>query len=102
MTILERNWRGQVDDLRGELDLIAMDGNVVVFCEVKTRRKATPAGPLESITPLKLAQIRRLAGMWLTHHHDHTADSIRVDAVGIHWPDGGGRAVVTHLRGVDE
>lgn len=40
--IMERNWRGQ----RGEIDIIARDGETVVFVEVKARRKgaADPGG----------------------------------------------------------
>lgn len=100
MTILAANWRCQVDDLRGELDLVARDGNTVVFCEVKTRRRATPAGPLEGITPSKLLQIRRLGGVWLAEHEPGRV-TVRVDAIGVHWPLSGGRPVITHLRGID-
>ncbi len=35
LTILARNWRAA----GGELDLTALEGNTVVFVEVKTRRK---------------------------------------------------------------
>ena len=34
MTVVERNWRTTA----GEVDIIALDGDEVVFCEVKTRR----------------------------------------------------------------
>lgn len=110
MEVLDRNWRCQVDDLRGEIDLIVRDGDAVVFCEVKTRRVATSAGPLESITPVKLARLRRLAGAWLAEHaraefgvsqSPSPTARVRIDAVGVHWPEGGGRAVITHLRGID-
>lgn len=111
MEVLHRNWRCQVDDLRGEIDLVARDGDEIVFCEVKTRRVATPAGPLESVTPAKLARLRRLAGAWVAEQAAAGLDDrgrrasraarVRIDAVGVHWPQGGGRAVITHLRGVD-
>ena len=100
MTILDRNWRCQEGDLRGELDLVARNGSAVVFCEVKTRRRHTPAGPLEAVTPDKLRRLRRLAGAWLAAHPAGPA-TVRIDAIGVSWPAAGGRPVVTHLEGID-
>ena len=59
--ILDRNWRSPT----GELDLVVREGDVFVFCEVKTRRSRRYGSPLEAITPEKAARIRRLAGEWL-------------------------------------
>lgn len=100
LEILDRNWRCRVDGLRGELDLVARDGETLVVVEVKTRRRPTPAGPLESITPTKLARLRRLAAAWLAEDGCR-APHVRIDAVGICWPDGGGAAVVEHVEGID-
>lgn len=62
MTILERNWRCRY----GELDLIAQDGDTVVFVEVKTRSGRGYGTPAEAVTFAKQGRIRRLAGLWLT------------------------------------
>jgi putative endonuclease len=47
--ILETNWRYR----RAEVDIIAMDGQVMVFVEVKTRSDDTLSQPEESITAQK-------------------------------------------------
>jgi len=41
LTIVERNWRCSA----GEVDIVALDGEVLVLCEVKTRRTAARARP---------------------------------------------------------
>jgi putative endonuclease len=56
----------------GELDLIALDGGVLVFAEVKTllaRGAGGAAGfsPFESIDRRKQQQVRSLACRWLAH-----------------------------------
>ena len=56
MVVLDRNWRCEL----GELDLVLRDGRVLVFCEVKTRASAAFGSPLESVTPAKVARLRRL------------------------------------------
>jgi len=45
-TILEKNWRYQ----RKEIDLIAMDGDELVFCEVKTRKTDVHSTPSDTIS----------------------------------------------------
>jgi putative endonuclease len=44
--VLERNWRCQL----GEIDVVALDGDCLVVCEVKTRRTLAAGVPLEAVT----------------------------------------------------
>ncbi len=99
MVVLDRNWRCSAGDVRGEIDIVARDGRTLVICEVKTRRGGGAGTPLEAITPRKLAQLRRLAGMWLAES-GLGVRHVRLDAVGVSWPDGGGKAQIVHLRGI--
>jgi putative endonuclease len=59
--ILERNYRTR----RGEIDLIAEDGRILVFVEVKVRRDDRFGGPAAAITRGKQARIARLAQQYL-------------------------------------
>ncbi len=93
MTILDRNWRCP----EGEIDIVARDGDVLVVCEVKTRRSTAFGGPLEAITPIKAQRLRRLAACWLRAHDVHPAE-IRIDVIGVLRPDRG-PAEVDHVRG---
>jgi putative endonuclease len=43
LEVIERNWRCADGAVRGELDLVCWEGRVLVFCEVKTRRRAVDA-----------------------------------------------------------
>lgn len=60
--VLERNFRCR----GGEIDLIALDGGVLVFVEVKLRRTLSRGAPIEAVTPLKQARVRRAAQEYLT------------------------------------
>jgi len=59
--ILERNFRTK----RGEIDLIAEDGDVLCFVEVKGRLTRTYGSPAESVTLEKQRRIRRAAEFYL-------------------------------------
>src|SRR3989442_14783327 len=59
--ILERNYRTR----RGEIDLIAEDGGMLVFVEVKVRLDDRFGGPAAAITRAKQARIARLAQQYL-------------------------------------
>jgi putative endonuclease len=76
--IVERNWRCP----RGEIDIIATKGDVLVFVEVKTRSSLRFGHPLEAITAQKLARLRQLAATWCREHPGHSP-RIRIDAIGI-------------------
>jgi putative endonuclease len=93
LVVLARNWRCP----DGELDIIARDGDVLVFCEVKTRSGLGYGVPAEAVTSAKARRIRRLAAAWL-------------DQAGRGWPElrfdvvsvlrrRGHAVAVEHLRG---
>ena len=59
--IVARNWRCR----RGEIDLVAQAGSVVVFVEVKTRRGRALGLPEEGLTPRKSRRLIELAQLYL-------------------------------------
>jgi len=90
LRVIDRNWRCA----QGELDLIATRGDLVVFCEVKTRRSRSWGEPSEAVHPRKQARIRRLAGRWLAEHRGK-ARNVRFDVVSV--VGNGGRVEVEHI-----
>ncbi|MEY5017053.1 MAG: hypothetical protein RL431_102 [Actinomycetota bacterium] len=77
--ILDHNWRCEA----GEIDIVAVDADTVVFVEVKTRRTTSYGDPLEAITPQKCSRLRVLAGEWCRRNPEIVARNIRIDGVGI-------------------
>jgi putative endonuclease len=81
--IVERNARTRY----GELDIVALDGAVLVFVEVKGARADTrfgPEKPILSIDFAKQRQVRRLGTAWMAERRDFPPfDDIRFDAVGV-------------------
>lgn len=63
--ILARNFRL----FRGEIDIIALDQNALVFVEVKTRKSTDFGLPEESVTPSKQEQIKKIAQGFLTKNN---------------------------------
>ncbi|MEO8586466.1 MAG: YraN family protein [Acidobacteriota bacterium] len=66
----------------GEIDIIALDGAVVVFVEVKWRRNDSLGTPAEAVTARKRARVVRAARRWLAAHPSR-ARSVRFDVVAI-------------------
>lgn len=62
--ILERNARSS----SGELDLIAQDGKVLVFVEVKARRTDAFGGAVYAVDGRKQVRLVRLAAQYLARH----------------------------------
>jgi putative endonuclease len=62
--ILERNYQCRF----GEIDLIARDGRIVVFIEVRQRRSNVFGGAAASITPAKRTKLLRAARHYLSRH----------------------------------
>lgn len=97
--VIARNER--VPGIRGELDLVALDGSDLVFVEVKTLsagNAAGPVSPLEMVGPRKRAQLRRLVGAWLASRPGPPHRRVRIDVVGIVLGPDGGVASWNHVR----
>jgi putative endonuclease len=97
--VLTRNWRPADRTVRGELDLVAVDGDCTVFCEVKTRSGGGAGNPLEAVTPEKVRRLRRLAHAWLTEH-DRPYSAVRFDAIAVVWPPSALAPAIEHRRDV--
>ncbi|MBR8639423.1 YraN family protein [Streptomyces tuirus] len=96
MTVLERNWRS---GRTGEIDIVARDGDVLVVCEVKTRREGPFEHPMAAVTPQKAERLRDLAERWIQTHGGAPPGGVRIDLIGVLLPTRGA-AVLEHARGV--
>ncbi|MBX3026332.1 YraN family protein [bacterium] len=79
--ILARNYRCAA----GEIDLVALDRRVVVFVEVKTRRRPL-LSPLDAVTASQQRRIVSAATDYLSRHR-LSGRPLRFDLVGV-WLDG--------------
>ena len=79
-SIVETNWRYSRS---GEIDIIAIDKNALVFVEVKTRSSISFGLPIESITETKMNRMKTLAGIYLSEKPDIKFKNFRFDVVGI-------------------
>ncbi len=82
-TIRERNWICP----EGEMDIIAEEGNELVFVEVRTRRGRDFGTPEESITRRKRAKLIKVAEVYLQEHEWH--GDWRIDFVAVEFTRSG-------------
>ena len=90
-TILARNYRFE----RAEIDIIAEEGEDLVFIEVKTRRSNAYGTPEEAVTEEKQEQIRSAAEGYLVQH-DIDDRPCRFDVVAIELKEG--TTEIRHVR----
>lgn len=64
-----------------EIDIIALDKNCIVFCEVKTRKTSICGHPLEAITKNKYQNIKKGIFFYLQENPDYK--KFRIDAISI-------------------
>jgi putative endonuclease len=76
--ILETGYRAP----QGEIDIIARDGDYLVFVEVRAKRALEFGSPEESITPAKMERLRMAAAHYL-ESHDNLPASWRIDLVAV-------------------
>ncbi|MHB0957521.1 MAG: YraN family protein [Pirellulaceae bacterium] len=86
----------QLREGHGELDLVAIDRQVVVFVEVKTRRSNHAGHPAEAIDRDKQRRLTRAALAFLRAHR-LLEQPARFDVVAVHWPPDARRPVIEHL-----
>lgn len=84
LEILER----RVRYARGEIDIVAKDGDEWVFIEVKTRKGGGSGSAVEAFTPEKAGRMRRAVEMYV-YEHDLADAPMRCDFLAIDiGPDG--------------
>jgi putative endonuclease len=91
-TIAEKGFRF----LRGEIDIIALEGDTLVFIEVKTRKSVDFGQPEESITPAKRRQLRRVAQGYLLRKNIQDVEC-RFDVLSITYDEEKGYTV-NHIK----
>src|SRR4026207_2560061 len=74
--IVERNYRSKL----GELDVIARDGGVLVFVEVRSRRSAEFGNALDAVNWHKRKKVTRVAMNYLAYRKPRF-DEARFDVV---------------------
>jgi putative endonuclease len=79
--IIERNVRSEA----GEIDIVARDGRVLVFVEVKTRAYDDPT-PEDQVNPEKQRRLTRAAKAFLTRYGT-PQPAARFDVVAVLWPN---------------
>jgi putative endonuclease len=78
MRIVERNYRCRV----GELDVVARDGDVLVFVEVRSRRSAKYGNALDAVSWAKRRKVTKVAQAYLASRRPRFARA-RFDVVAI-------------------
>jgi len=93
--ILERNFRSKF----GEIDIIAQEGDFLVFIEVKTRWSQKFGPPEEAVTPRKIKRITK-AAQYYKMLHPELPEALRIDVVAIDLSPGGEVGEIKILKNV--
>ncbi len=85
----------------GELDIVAVDGETIVFIEVKTRRSEEAGHPSEAVDTNKQRRLTHLALAFLKGHGllEYRA---RFDVAAITWPADRGKPVIEYYENAFE
>jgi putative endonuclease len=77
--ILEQNFHNKL----GEIDLIAQDGQIICFVEVKTRRSLNQGQPYEAVNPFKMRKLSLMATSYLKYKYRSLEIPSRFDVISI-------------------
>lgn len=81
--IIDRNFRSKF----GEIDLVAIDGDTLVFVEVKTRWSRKFGLPEEAVNYWKIRSITK-TGEYYKLLHPNTPELLRIDVVAVEVANG--------------
>lgn len=93
--IIDRNFRKGY----GELDIVAINNNTLVFIEVKTRTSRKYGTPFEQITPFKLKSIEKTA-LFYKKLHPKLPESLRLDAISVELDSSGRKSTIEHIENI--
>lgn len=82
--------------LRGDLDIVALDGRTVVFVEVRTRSSTDHGHPAETVGFAKRRRLVTLVNAYVRRHRLEN-ESVRIDVVAVTF-DAGRKPVVEHYQ----
>lgn len=82
LMLLARNYYTR----HGELDLIMLDNQTIVFVEVRYRKNVRCGSALDSITSGKRTKLIRAAQIWLMSHPKHAHHACRFDVISYDGP----------------
>ena len=77
LRIIARNYRRR----SGEVDLVMLDGETLVFVEVRYRGPGAWSSGLESVQRAKQERLMRTAALYLEEHPQHRLRNARFDVV---------------------
>jgi putative endonuclease len=84
--------------LRGDIDIVALDGRTVVFVEVRSRSDTAHGHPAETVGPTKQRRIAELATAYIRRHRLED-QSVRIDVVAVTFPaEPGEKPMVEHYQ----
>jgi putative endonuclease len=81
----------------GELDLVAVDGECVVFVEVRSTEAEDALKPAESVGAKKQDTLTKLAIDFLTKHR-LLGKNVRFDVLAVSWPADERSPAINHYR----
>lgn len=93
--IIERNFSKRY----GEIDIVAKDGDTLVFIEVKTRTSNTFGSPLEAVTHWKIKSLVKTANFYKLRH-PQLPDDMRIDVVAIDYSNNVERPKVELIKSI--
>ena len=81
-SVLDRNWRTKT----GEIDIIAVKDDLIVFVEVKTLPNGTPELLQTELNQRKLQRIVKTSKRFLLNHRQYSNSYVRYDVIVIDMP----------------
>jgi putative endonuclease len=96
-TILARNFTCNI----GELDLVARDGQTIVFVEVRSTGSNDPLRAAQSVNYPKQKKLTKLA-LYFLKRNKLLEQSARFDVLTVHWPEEKETPEITHYKNAFE
>lgn len=87
--------------LRGDIDIVALDGRIVVFVEVRSRSDTLHGHPSETVGPVKQRRIAELANAYIRRHRLQDCQ-VRIDVVTVIFGADGESPIVEHFENAFE
>lgn len=91
--ILNMNYRNRY----GEIDIISIKNDIIIFCEVKSRYTNSFGNPIEAVTYYKQKQIIKLSEMYLLYEK-YNNYNVRYDVIEVNFNKLNNNFKVNHIK----